>query len=478
MKPSISLLLLAAAPAWAAELSVAQLVEYQMKEIAAEAAVQVKCDEQEVRLQSRTTRMQFDQPNETYSYSVVYKRLQWTGQCLDGMLHGEGSMVVEKTVRGHGDFRDGVTRLARSGLMVRGTAMGPWRTDVQESLSFKGSDMKTAVIERSALEGNYTWSDAIPPGTYRPDAKGDLRLHRIVFSRPAWSFAPIEGFAPVPQAEIARFKREALAAPAAAPAAPSQAAQSAPPAGATPALRFKARMLDGLTPDGSVARSALPLTPGLDKSIAIVLSSTAAAQLKQLDSLQDALRAQLERETDGRVRTAMQKLINAADHRHLPRELATRLRTRFGKVGTVEDLAAFRAGAYDYAIIVDVASTVDAAAVLADCNNPTTTELVDTQERYRSMLALGLNYIIVDRRLDAAQSYASGKLPVRAPARRFGAGSDNESPAERRALDRAHAFAGLADALQPMLQTYTSFDTTHPPSLLSYLHYTLNPEKQ
>jgi len=393
--------------------------------------------------------------------TVKYRRLGWTGDCVDGMLDGEGTLSIETNTSGNNNYQDGVTRHVASGLLLKGQRVGPWRVEIMEMMA-PDADMKRGHAKRMDIyDGKYMWADGVPPGVYNKEADGSFTLLELRTGGSTLAHTPSNFAAPVSAADVALFKQRAIA-----------LARGAAHSGAGPT--FALPMLAGLMPAARIEKAAASdIAQSRSKSVAIVLTSGTPAALASLDQFQQFLQQKMQAEGDPRVRAAIQKLVDASAKRPLLDELATMLRKSFAKVGTAQDLAAFKASGYDYALIFDIGALIKPAEVFADCMDfHAGDSRTDAHLRLRPYLSFQSAYLLVDRQLKVVVSAPSSRIDIASASARFS--PPEENAAARRAGDADMAFSSVANGIARTLRTSEIAGTAWPPQMLWALHYTLD----
>jgi hypothetical protein len=335
--------------------------------------IQSRCDISETRARLGTTQH-------------IFRRVGWTGQCVNGLLHGEGTLTIDK-----GMIFDGAppatVRQVLVGTMHAGKQIGPWL--VQES-----GPLKDGRVESSFMTGLYSWADAPVPGAYRRNSDGSFTHMEVGYDGATIVMKPVAG-TPIITAEQAEASRRLAADGSSTAAAP---------------ITFRSKLLADLMPGGKVSKAPESDVPNIrSKSVAVIVASDAEQELAKLDAFFNLLRIEDVSQDDPFVRLAIQRTWKAVQKEELLNQLATMLRTYFKEVGVMNDLAEFKASKHDYALVFDFNADIDGKALIAGIQRHASGSPGDTSWQKRSV-TMGAGFFLVNRDLKVVFGQSSNPI--------------------------------------------------------------------
>jgi hypothetical protein len=344
-------------------------------------------------------------PPQSPTYRTRLVRTGWTGTCIEGKLDGVGSLTTESRAESGNPIFDKLVVQQKTGLMIKGVQVGPWRID------------KHSLLEE--LVGIYL----IPglPGAipyYIRQNDGSFRAAQYEFSAQRGRFmVPIESTAPVSAAQVEQSILEFRQKLATGDSGSTMAA--AKPSTVT----IESTLLQDLM-GGAKARFAANREIGdtHGKSLLVVFSNTTQTSSEHMDDFRNVVSSWGSQQTDAGVRASAANVVSMVDKKAFFDGLAAKLRQNFAKVTVENDLSPMTNGDADFALVFDFAFDHRVKDILAG-------QIVDASKTWDEIdrayktpeeklytapaIYLGVSYFLLNKQLEVVRMSTLNPQAVR-----------------------------------------------------------------
>lgn len=361
------------------ETACAQLTESQKNMNDVNQQVRSRCDVQDGYY---TVDMPSFASSEAYSIRHKLVRSGWTGGCKNGLLDGEGRLVVD-VIPLEGDpkiFHQ--IRIVESGLIVSGKRVGPW---LQEE--FTGID---------TFDGLYRWEDAAVSGYYIKENDGSMQ--RVVPTGVGKEYSIDTSTEKISREKLSVFLRNAQV-------SGSFVKESS---GKTP---FKSKILQDLTGGGVVYKSInYNLGSIKQKKSILVFSSNTVDSFSRIDDFQKKILVWGATQSDRVIQDAAKELARNAGKGTYIDALTSLLRSKFGGLAYADDLFQVKKGSGDVVVVLDLFFSYDIDSFLS--NQVKRVGSADYNSDSVEVARIGASYFILDDSLEVLRSDVVLAQPV------------------------------------------------------------------